>query len=445
MRIVHLGLGQFHRAHQAAYVQELNELQGSSWRITGVSMSNTEFRQAAEEGSLAYTLAARAPDGIRANRINIHDRILVAQDEPGAVIDALCDREVFAVTLTITEKGYCLAPDGHLDLTHPAVRRDLSTHGASSCAVGLLARALARRAQLGRPLDVVSCDNLSGNGARLKNAVTKFARAAGLAGVEAFDTLFAFPSTMVDRIAPKVTEAMRFEIAEATGKPEPLPAGTELFCEWVIEDCVTPDSELRDLANVGVRFVPDVAPFEARKLHMLNAAHSYLAYMGLLAGDVMVHEAIRQPDQRAAVENLWDEAEFVLPDQIGGTLSDYRGALLERFAVPAMQHRLDQIAQDGVFKLRERVLPIIVAREQFGRASNHAKAAVASWVAYRLSGGRASDTGVPPELISNDSATAEDYISLLGSGALSVSAQQSISQITKELLVQPEPVMGFEQ
>lgn len=362
-RILHLGLGNFHRAHQAWHTARA----GGDWRITGVVMGNEALYAALRAQGGAYHLGIRGPEGLRVERIALHDRLLLARDDPKAVVAAIADPEVEIVTLTVTEKGYCLGADGRLDLDHPAIAGDLA-HGPRS-AVGMLTHGLGKRST---PVTVISCDNVSGNGHKLRAAVSDFARAAGLT----LPTGIRFPDTMVDRITPATTDAIRVEIAAASGIEDAAPVLTEAFSEWVIADDFA--GPRPDWHRAGVEIVPDVTPFEMRKLRLLNAAHSFLAYAGLLAGHRYVHEAIADPDLRTGVERLWDEAQATLPEAVLPTTPAYRAALIERFSVADMRHELAQIAADGSLKLPERIVPLVASRDDAPQAMR----AIAAWIAF---------------------------------------------------------------
>ena len=369
-RILHLGLGNFHRAHQAWHTTR-----AGGWQITGVVMGNRVLFDSLRRQGGAYHLGIRGAQGLHIERIAVHDRLLLARDDPQAVIAAIVDPEVDIVTLTITEKGYCLGPDGRLDLANPSIAADLN-HTPRS-AIGMLTHGLSRR---NTPITVVSCDNVSGNGHKLRAAVKDFSHAAGLS----LTADIHFPDTMVDRITPATTDAIRAEIEAASGLTDRTPVMTEAFSEWIIEDDFAGPRPAWETA--GVEIVPDVAPYEMRKLRLLNAAHSFLAYAGLLAGHRYVHEAMADPALRAAVERLWDEAQATLPEAVLPTTPAYRAALAERFAVTEMRHELAQIACDGSLKLHERVLPLIAGLDD----APQARQAIAAWIAFVL---RRQDTG----------------------------------------------------
>lgn len=355
--LLHLGLGNFHRAHQAWYTHVANAHAADPWRITGVAMRNPAIRDAMSGSGWAYDLGIMDRDGLRVERIRVHDRVLVAAEAPDRVIDALADPGVTAVTVTVTEKGYALTADGRLDTGDPAVASDIA-NGTAGSLLGLLASGLSRRvARGGGAITILSCDNLGGNGKRLEGALSDFLGATGadpdllaLAGAR-------FPDTMVDRITPATTDDIAARMARAAGRPVTAPVLTEAFSEWVIEDCE--GARLPDWARAGAVFVADVAPYERRKLLFLNGAHSALAYGGLLRGHVHVHEAVADADLARHIRALWAEAAPLLPGFSAGELADYADALLDRFSVAGMAHRLGQIATDGSAKLPQRILPIL--------------------------------------------------------------------------------------
>ncbi len=368
-RMIHFGVGNFHRAHQAWYTARAK----GDWWITGVVMRNEALFDTLRNGR-GYSLGIRGADGLQVEDITVHDRVLLASRDAAAVVDAFVDPDLYVVTLTITEKGYCLDPRaGRLDLTHPAIVADLA--GQPSGAIGLLTHGLARRMNAGLgPLTVLSCDNLSGNGKKLAAAVEDFAKSANLP----IDPANRFPDTMIDRITPATTAALSDEITAVAGHPGVAPVMTEAFSEWVIEDDFAGVRPIWE--NAGAELVPDVAPFEMRKLRLLNAAHSWLAYAGLLTGHRYVHEAMADPSLRDGVERLWNEAAATLPPSVIDTVPAYCAALKDRFAVAEMRHELIQIAADGSLKMRERIVPLMGNRGE----ESQALCAIAAWIAFTL-------------------------------------------------------------
>lgn len=408
-RIVHIGLGNFHRAHQAWYTA-----QAGGWAITAVSLRSSALRDALAGQGNGYTLVTRGAEGTRYDWLTVIDRVLVAPEDPEAVLAALADPGVGVVTVTVTEKGYHLDDAGRLDFADPAVAADLAG-GLPSTLPGYLARGLARRQT---PVTVLSCDNLPGNGAKLGEAVAAFAARAGLT----LGTV-TFPDSMVDRITPATTEALKAEVLAATDRADAATVATETFTDWVIEDrfCTARPAW-------AARFVAEVAPYEMRKLRMLNGPHSLIAYLGQLRGHTFVHEAIADPVVRAAAEGLMTDAMTTLPETVAADAPAYAQALLARFANPALRHELRQIAMDGSVKLPVRILPVIAAR---GLEAPHALTGLAAWVAFvrrEVAAGRPVND--PKAGAISEAATTPDpvegLLALLG-GALNANVVQEIS------------------
>jgi fructuronate reductase len=287
-RIVHLGVGNFHRAHQAWYTQHANQAAGTDWRITGVSLRRPDMRDALKPQGYVYTLEIDDGSGPRYETVSVIDGILVAPEDAGGVAAAIGDAATALVTLTITEKGYGLrSSDWRLDLNRPDTAADLQGSGPTT-AVGFVVAGLARRHAVGlADLTVLCCDNLPDNGKVLGRAVDDFARAKDPALADWIAANVAFPSCMVDRITPATTDELRQRVATATDKPDAWPVATEGFSQWVIEDRFSGPRPAWERA--GAELVPDVRPYELRKLRMLNGAHSTLAYAGRLAGHEYVH------------------------------------------------------------------------------------------------------------------------------------------------------------
>jgi fructuronate reductase len=399
--LVHLGLGNFHRAHQAWYTHHANAQSVERWRITGVAMRNAALRDAMAPADWAYDLGILSPEGLRVERVNVHDRVLVAAEAPERVVAALAEPGVSAVTLTVTEKGYGLTASGSLNVQDPGIAADIAG-GTPQTVMGMLAAGLTRRVALGGgALTVLSCDNLGGNGTLLRHAMSEFLNASG-ASPGVLETV-RFPNTMVDRITPATTNTIADQIAAVAGRPVIAPVLTEAFSEWVIED--TGPANLPDWTRAGAVFVPDVGPYERRKLLVLNAAHSALAYGGLLRGHTYVHEAVADETLIDLIRALWAEAAPLLQEFGTAEREAYTGALLSRFSVAGMAHRLSQIAMDGSVKLPQRILPIL---RHHRYASPAAARVLGDW--WRLMAQRAR-AGAP-----FDDPMAEDIARMLGSG-----------------------------
>ena len=349
--VVHLGLGAFHRAHQAFVFDQVLGAGHLDWGVIGVGIHSGVVRDQLAPQDGLYGLLEREGEARRLRVCGAITEVLVAAEAPDRVIAAIADPAVKLVTLTLTEKGY--EPGGPV--------------------WPILAAALARRQAAGAPLTIASCDNLTNNGARTQAAV--FA-AADPALADWVQTACAFPSSMVDRITPATTEADLAEIEARLGVRDAAGVVTEPFWQWVIEDRFA--GARPPLEAAGVQVVVDVAPFERAKLRLLNAAHSTLAYAGLLGGFTYVHEAIAE--LAPVIQQLWDEAADTLLPTPGLRISTYRAQLLRRFENPSLAHRLDQIAQDGSRKLPQRILAPLAERTRQGRASPTMMFALAAWL-----------------------------------------------------------------
>lgn len=368
VRMVHLGLGAFHRAHQAWYTQHADD--GDDWGIAAFTVRSPDAARvlAAQDG--LYTIVTRAAEGDTAE---LGTAIVAAHDgdELEALDGYLADPAVAVVTMTVTEAGYVLDPDGS-----PSARL-LDDLGADrpATALGRLLRGLeARRRADAGPIAVVCCDNLPDNGALLRHALLA-AAPEPLRGwaVEHVSVV----GTSVDRITPAVTDALADEVEQLTGLRDAAPVATEPFSDWVLSGAF-PAGRPR-WESAGARFVDDLEPWERRKLRLLNGAHTLLALAGPPRGHRTVAEAVADPELRAAVGALWDEASATLPD--GLDLDAYRAALLERFENPRIEHRLAQIAQDSATKLRLRIAPVALHRLAEGASTSGCATAVAAWIA----------------------------------------------------------------
>lgn len=386
-RILHLGPGNFFRAHQAWYTHHANDYGNEAWQITGVSLKSSTARDSLAPQNCDYTLVINSVADTDYQRISVIDRILVGPEDPQAVIDLIADPATAIVSLTVTEKGYHIdATTGHLNTSNPDIAAELSD-GKPRTAIGFLTFGLQKRQQQNAdPITIISCDNLSDNGATLKKLVQEFDQEASrsltgwLGLADWLKKSVTFPGTMVDRITPATTDALRQEVHQKAGWADASPVATELFSEWIIEDSFAAERPAWDQA--GAQFVDDVSPFEHRKLRLLNGAHSFLAYGGLYTGHTYVHEAIADTVLRAAVGELMLEATATLPATMQSDAADYCTELIERFANPALKHELAQIAGDGSQKLPVRVLSTIADRHNKGTASPCASDTIAYWLVF---------------------------------------------------------------
>lgn len=381
--VVHLGVGAFHRAHQAAYLDAILSRGHKGWAICGASLRSPDTSDALDPQDGLYTLAERSGAGDKLRVIGSLRRLLVAPRDPEALLAAMCDPRVRIVTLTVTEKGYCHDPaSGTLDEAHPDIRADLASPRRPVSAPGYLVEALARRRAAGiSPFTVLTCDNLPANGKTVARVTARLAalRDDDLGRFVAGEV--AFPSTMVDRIVPATTDDDRALVAAGLGLQDAWPVMAEPFTQWVVEDLFPLGRP--PLEEVGVELVSDVEPFEHMKLRLLNGAHSTLAYLGYLAGHATIADTMAVPAFARLVARLQDEE--VTPTlhlPAGVDVAAYKRALRERFANPALRHRTWQIAMDGSQKLPQRLVATARDRLVAGAPIPLLALGVAGWMRY---------------------------------------------------------------
>lgn len=380
--IVHLGVGAFQRAHQAMYTEAAIAAGDRHWGILGASLRSPAARDQLKPQDGLYTLAVRGAEGETLQVIGAIKDVLVAPEDPHALLRALADPAVRIVTLTVTEKGYCYDPaTTGLDEAHPDVVHDLANPTLPRTVPGFLVEALRlRRTAQVDAFTVLCCDNLPHNGRTARSIVTRFAtlRDRTLAGYIANEV--AFPSTMVDRITPATTDEDRATIAARLGLDDASPVITEPFSQWVIEDRFPQGRP--DWAIAGAEFVTDVAPYENMKLRLLNGSHSTLAYLGYLAGYETVSDTMKDANYRRLVDGLMDDAATTLKMPPGADVAAYKRALIARFENPALKHRTWQIAMDGSQKLPQRLLGSIRDRLAAGAPIDRLVMGVAGWMRY---------------------------------------------------------------
>ena len=380
--IVHLGLGAFHRAHQALYADAVMR-RDPRWGICGVSLKTPRATLSLNPQDNLYTALEKSVSGHRARIVGALREALFLGTARARVLARMADPEVRIVTLTVTEKGYCHDPaTGKLNLAHPDIVRDLAHPEAVASAPGLLVAGLAaRRDAHAGPLTVVCCDNLPHNGRVVESIVAAFAMARDPSLAEWIGRNVAFPSTMVDRIVPATTDADVEEVARLIGMSDAAPVVFEPYRQWVIEDRFAADRPAWE--DAGAEFVADVAPFETMKLRLLNGSHSTLAYLGFLAGHDYIWQASNDPQLARLV--LRQMAEEIVPTLVappGTDLAAYCGQLMTRFRNPALPHRTQQIAMDGSQKLPQRLLGTVRDRIAAGASTAHLTLAVAGWIRY---------------------------------------------------------------
>jgi len=383
--IVHLGVGGFHRAHQALYLDDVAQ-RGISmeWGERGVGLLPGDRRMADAllPQDCLYTLVERSAERDTARIVGSMRAYAFAPADPSAVLDLLVDPATRIVTLTITEGGYLVDDTtGVFDSDNAAVRDDTDLD-APKTAFGYLYSALLRRRSAGTaPFTVLSCDNLQGNGRIARTAVVSFARLRDDGLAAWIDANVAFPNAMVDRITPQTTDDDRAVVAEMFGIADAWPVVCEPFRQWVIEDTFTLGRP--PLEEVGVQIVADVHPYETMKLRLLNASHQAMAYLGYLAGYRYVHEAAADTGIRRLLQRIMDEEVTpLLPPVPGVDLDAYKRSLLERFQNPKIKDTLARLAFAGSDRMPKFLLPSLGEALAQGRRHRLLTLATAGWLRY---------------------------------------------------------------
>ena len=380
--IVHLGPGAFFRGHQAWYTHHAMQNAGGNWRICAVSLRSPDVAAALNPQQGLYTLATMDTH-TEFELIGAIAEVLVATTQFAEVMARLTAPTTSIVSMTITEKGYCLTPFGELDCQHPEIVHDLKQRQQPpKSAIGLLVLALKQRFDANiPPFVVLSCDNLTDNGSKLKAAIISFAAIIDPALANWLTQQLISPCTMVDSITPATDDALRAQVSAATGYVDAWPIKREHFCQWVIEDILPAPRPAWERA--GVIYTSDVRAFEKAKLRLLNAPHSTLAYVGLLLGLDTVFDAMAHPQLAAFVQEM--AATEILPSftaPLELDASQYSADIFQRFTNPSVRHLLAQIAWDGSQKLPMRILPIILDNLAAGRPTRLLTAAIASWLHF---------------------------------------------------------------
>jgi mannitol 2-dehydrogenase len=383
--VVHIGVGGFHRAHQAMYLDRLmNEGKALDWAICGVGVLPSDRRMAdvlkAQDG--LYTLVVKHPDGTFEPRVigSIVD-FLFAPDDAEAVIERMADPATRIVSLTVTEGGYNFhAVTGRFDEDDPGVRHDLEPGAVPRTTFGLVTEALVRRRERGvAPFAIVSCDNIQGNGHMARSSFSAFAALRDPELGTWVSEQVHFPNSMVDRITPVTTDDDRTELAERFGVEDGWPVVCEPFTQWVLEDF----EERPPLEDAGVQVVDDVEPYELMKLRLLNASHQGVAYFGYLAGYRLVHDACQDPLFATFLLAYMDsEATPTLQPVPGIDLGEYKHELITRFSNPQVRDTIPRLCAESSDRIPKWLLPVIRHNLENGGQVELATAIVASWARY---------------------------------------------------------------
>ena len=380
--IVHLGLGAFHRGHQAVYTDAVMS-RDSRWGICGVSLKTPRVIASLAPQDGLYSLLERGAAGTSVRVVGSVREMLFLGDERDRVLARLADPAVEIVSLTVTEKGYCHDPaTGHINWQHPDIAHDVANPASPVSTIGVLSAGLsARRAAGAGSITVLCCDNLPHNGRTVEGIVRAYAQAVDPSLTEWIGANATFPCTMVDRIVPATTDDDIAEASRLLGVADAAPVVAEPYTAWVIEDNFAGARPRWE--DAGAQLVADVAPFETMKLRLLNGSHSTLAYLGYLAGYDFIWQASTDPDLATLIERLMtDEVMSTLTVPPGVDLGAYAAQIRARFLNPALPHRTKQIAMDGSQKLPQRLLAPVRERLARGESIAHLALAIAGWIRY---------------------------------------------------------------
>jgi fructuronate reductase len=380
--IVHLGVGAFHRAHQAVYTDDVLA-RDTSWGIVAASLRSPDTYDALRPQDGLYTLSVRSQEGEALRVIGAIRRVIVAPREIDDLLDVMADPQTRIVTLTVTEKGYCHDPaTGTLNEAHPDIVHDLAYLKTPKSAPGFIIEALRRRRMADvPPFTVLTCDNLPSNGRTVKRVLTRFAELVDPELGRFVADQVSCPSAMVDRIVPATSDQDRERIGLSLGMDDAWPVVTEPFTQWVIEDRFPQGRPAWETS--GAEFVSDVEPYEHMKLRLLNGSHSTLAYLGYLAGYETVADTMADEAFVRLIRGLMDEEVTpTLHMPPGADLTSYKNALIDRFKNPALKHRTWQIAMDGSQKLPQRLLGTVRDRLRSNAPIRRLSLGVAAWMRY---------------------------------------------------------------
>lgn len=385
--IVHLGIGAFHRAHQAVYTNNANGLaakDGSEiWSIVGVSLRSASVRDQLVPQDCFYNVVESDVSGSNRFLVSAIENVLVAPENPQTVLDAMCAEATQIVSLTVTEKGYCHdVVSGDLNLENPDIQHDLANLNVPKTAIGFIVAALKYRSENGLPaFTVLSCDNLPSNGKTLAKVVLQFAESIDPALAQWIEQHAKFPNTMIDRIVPATTADDVDKFSQKYGYQDLAMVKTERFSQWVIEDNFV--GKRPSWQKVGANIVKDVDAYENAKLRLLNGAHSSLAYIGYLTGLDFVHQVMENPVLTGFLSHLMKveiAPTIVAPE--GMDLQKYCDDLLLRFSNPELHHRTYQIAMDGSQKVPQRLLHTVEYKLKNKQNLDALCFAIAAWLRY---------------------------------------------------------------
>ncbi len=425
--IVHIGVGGFHRAHQAVYLDDLLALPDTE-RLgecgIGLLKSDDRMRDALCGQDTLYTVVERSTAAPAARIIGSMTQFLYAPEQREAALEKLAAPDTRIVSLTITEGGYLVdeATGAFLD-THPDIRHDLEHAGEPVSSLGYLVEALDRRRRRGLPaFTVMSCDNLQGNGHITARVVLAFAELRDPELRSWIERHVAFPSSMVDRITPGTTPRDLAFVREHFGIEDAWPVVTEPFRQWVIED--TFSNGRPSWERVGAEMVTDVAPYEHMKIRLLNGSHLAMGYLGALMGFVLVHEVMQDALMTSFIEAFMEEVTPVVPHIPGVSVEAYKRTLIERFSNPTINDQVTRICSEGSAKMPKWLLPSILQLREQGKDIDLTSLVVASWIFYLGRG--VADDGKPLDIVD---ARAQELTGIASKGGLDARAMLSVRSL----------------
>ncbi|WP_086774067.1 fructuronate reductase [Vibrio coralliirubri] len=384
-RIVHLGFGAFHRAHQALFTNEMLSKTNTDWGICEINLFGGEdLVESLRAQDHLYTVAEKGAESTDVKVIgSVTESLHPSLDGIETVLEKMAEPQVAIVSMTITEKGYCADPaTGKLDKNNPLVIADLANPNQPKSALGYIVQALKIRRERGlTPFTVMSCDNVQENGHVAKAAIIEFAQLLDPELRDWIETNVTFPCTMVDRIVPAATEETLTEIAELLGCEDPCGIACEPFRQWVIEDNFVAGRP--DWNVAGAEFVEDVVPYEEMKLRMLNGSHSFLAYLGYLGGYDHISDTMTDVGYRKAAFDMMMKSQALSLTMPEGTdLEGYATLLINRFTNPSLKHKTWQIAMDGSQKIPQRMGGSLRFHLEQGSDFSWLATAIAGWMRY---------------------------------------------------------------
>ncbi|GBU13728.1 NAD-dependent D-mannonate oxidoreductase [Enterobacterales bacterium] len=435
-RIVHLGFGAFHRAHQALLTDRVLNQLGGDWGYCEISLfGNPSLIQALQQQDHLFTVLEKGVEGNQAIVVgSVRESMHGSVDGLAAIIEKMAEPQVAIVSLTVTEKGYCIEPgSGELDLNHPQIQQDLIGDHPPATAPGVLVEALRIRHQRGLPgFTVLSCDNIPENGHVVKKAILGMARARSPELADWISNNVTFPSTMVDRIVPAATEDTLQDVALAlAGIADPCGIACEPFIQWVVEDNFVAGRPAWE--DVGAQLVADVLPFEQMKLRMLNGSHSFLAYLGYLAGYQHIDECMEDAHYKQAAHRLMLQEQAPTLSVEGVDLKAYADSLITRYCNTVLKHRTWQIAMDGTMKLPQRMLDSLRWHLTHGGPFECLALGVAGWMRYV---GGVDDAGKSIDIKDPMAKQLAEVVAATADGEARVSALLAVNSVFGEQLPQ---------